>query len=75
MTDDTVEEHISPASVIEWSSHKVQRVVRSTLAAEAGALNEAHDRNEYTRVIEAVLFGKVRVDKRGKGGDPSRRTS
>ena len=52
------EDSWQPASLVEWSSHKLRRVVKSTLAAEAGALSAAHDRNEFARVVAAMMLGK-----------------
>jgi len=48
-----------PAMLIDWSSTKIHRVVRSTLAAEAASASHAHDRATFVRVLIAeVLFGE-----------------
>ena len=48
-----------PAALVEWSSKRIHRVVRSTLAAEGGALSNAHDRSDFARVIFAEMMGKL----------------
>ena len=48
-----------PATIIEWKSHRIKRVVKSTLAAEAAALAEAQDKNEYARVLFQYLMGRM----------------
>ena len=45
------------AAMVEWSSHRIKRTVRSTLAAEAAALSEAQDRAEHARVVLAEMLG------------------
>ena len=48
-----------PSMLIDWSSTKIHRVVRSTLAAEAASASHAHDRVTFVRVLIAdVLFGE-----------------
>ena len=47
------------ASVVDWTSSRVHRVVKSTLAAEAAALAAAQDRNEFLRVCVAYFFGRM----------------
>ena len=51
-----------PAALVEWSSKRIHRVVRSTLAAEGGALSNAHDRSDFARVIFAEMMGKLELD-------------
>jgi hypothetical protein len=47
------------AAVVFWASHRIKRVVKSTLAAEAAALSEAQDQLEYARVLFMQMLGKV----------------
>ena len=47
------------AAVVSWASHRIKRVVKSTLAAEAAALREAQDQLEYARVLLMQMLGKV----------------
>ena len=42
---------------VSWSSTKIKRVVRSTLASEAAALSTGYDMNVYVRVLVARLLG------------------
>ena len=42
---------------LSWRSRKVKRVVRSTLAAETLALNEAADQSFFVRAILCEVFG------------------
>jgi hypothetical protein len=42
--------------VVEWSSGKIHRVARSTLAAEAASASHAHDRGTVARVLLAELL-------------------
>ena len=44
--------------IASWSSTKIKRVVRSTLAAEAAALAGGYDMAVYMRVLLARLLGK-----------------
>ena len=48
---------LAKAKVVDWTSSRVHRVVKSTLAAEAAALAAAQDRNEFYRVAVAYFFG------------------
>lgn len=59
-----IESDWSNTAVLEWTSTRIKRVVKSTLAAEAAALSVAQDRNEFARVAVACMFGKLRVDGR-----------
>ena len=45
-----------PSMLIDWSSTKVHRVVRSTLAAEAASASHAHDRATFVRVLIAEVL-------------------
>jgi hypothetical protein len=47
------------AAVVSWASHRIKRVVKSTLAAEAAALSEAQDQLEYSRVLFMQMLGQV----------------
>ena len=47
------------AAVVSWASHRIKRVVKSTLAAEAAALSEAQDQLEYARAQFMQMLGKV----------------
>ncbi len=49
------------ASTIEWSSSRIKRVVKSTLAAEAASLPVGQDKNEFARVALAYMFGLANV--------------
>ena len=45
------------AAAVQWGSHRIKRVVKSTLASEAAALAEAQDNLEYARVLFAEMLG------------------
>jgi hypothetical protein len=47
------------AATVSLASHRVKKVVKSTLAAEAAALSEAQDQLEYARVLFAQMLGQV----------------
>ena len=44
-------------SIVAWSSTRIRRVVRSTLAAEAAALATGYDMVVYVRVLDSRLLG------------------
>ncbi len=46
-------------AVLFWASHRIKRVVKSTLAAEAAALSDAQDQLEYARVLFMQMLGSV----------------
>ena len=49
------------ANMIEWSSKKIHRVVKSTLAAEAAAMSFGFDRTYFAReVFTEIMFGRDR---------------
>jgi hypothetical protein len=49
-------------NIVEYSSTRISRVVKSTMAAESASLSLALDRQLYLRLlIEAVLYGGTRV--------------
>jgi hypothetical protein len=59
LTDQRVEKGKAHSPLIELGSSKIQRVVRSTMAAESAALSIALDRQLYVRYLaEALLFGE-----------------
>ena len=44
---------------VDWDSHKIRRVVKSTLAAEAAATTYALDRMMFVKLLRAtMLYGK-----------------
>ena len=45
-----------PVHVLDWSSSKIHRVVRSPLAAEAASAAQAHDRAQMVRHTLAWLL-------------------
>ena len=49
-------EKTCPASILEWKSHRLQRAVRSTLAAEAAALDAANDHAGFLGCLMSELF-------------------
>lgn len=49
----------TPVALIDWGSHRIKRVVRSTLAAEAAAMAAAYDRALWLRsLLGEVLHGR-----------------
>jgi len=48
-------EESRPMNAVDWSSSKIHRVVRSTLAAEAAAASHCHDRAVYARAMLSEL--------------------
>ena len=54
-TDDSVYTEPRPGSILEWKSYRHQRVLRSTLAAEACALDRAQDYGNYL----ALMFSEM----------------
>jgi hypothetical protein len=46
------------AAIVSWASHRIKRVVKSTLAAEAAALSEVQDQLKYARVLFMQMLGK-----------------
>jgi hypothetical protein len=60
--DDSVLKGLAPVNLIEFSSFRIHRVVRSTMAAESAALCIALDRQLYARVVfEGMLKGEKKV--------------
>ena len=59
VADKRVAETTSKAADIEWKSHRLKRVVKSILAAEAAALSEAHDHLVKCRLFENNLYANV----------------
>ena len=54
-TDKSVLEGARPASLLEWKSFRHQRVLRSTLAAEAASLDRAEDYGNFA----AAMFSEM----------------
>ncbi|CAE7314402.1 unnamed protein product, partial [Symbiodinium sp. CCMP2592] len=54
-TDKKVLEETRPASMMEWKSFQHQRVLRSTLAAEAASLDHANDHAHYLAMVLSEL--------------------
>ena len=50
-TDKAALKHERPASLLEWKSYRHQRVLRSTLAAEAAALDRTHDTAHFLAMV------------------------
>ena len=69
MSTSKILEGIDTANLLEWSSKKIHRVVKSTLAAEAAAMSYGFDRTFFAReVFTEILFGR---DRRWKDVPPS----
>ncbi|CAE7400538.1 GIP [Symbiodinium sp. CCMP2456] len=49
-------ESTQPASLLEWRSYRHQRVLRSTLAAEAASLDKAEDFGHYLAAMLSEMF-------------------
>ena len=62
LADSAVDSRCAPVAILEWSSTRIKRVVKSTLAAEAAALAVAQDRNDHGRVLTAYMFGRAAAD-------------
>ena len=59
VTDESIKTMPTLCSIVEFQSCKIDRVVKSTMAAESAALSKALDRQLYTRLlIEAILHGE-----------------
>lgn len=54
-TTDALRGH-APSSILDWRSARTQRVVRSTLAAEAIACDKAYDHAHYVAFFEEGLY-------------------
>ena len=50
-TDKRAKQETRPASLLEWKSYRHQRVLRSTLAAEAAALDRAHAHANFMAIV------------------------
>ena len=62
ITTKAVESRPAKASLLEFHSGKVHRVVRSSLAAEACAMTTAADRVLYNRALfDAMYHGRVDI--------------
>ena len=52
------------ASILEFHSNRVHKVVRSSLAAEGCAMVSASDRQLFNRVLfDALMYGKIEITK------------
>ena len=51
ITDQQALQRSRPAAVLEWKSHRIKRSVRSTLAAEANAMEASCDAAYYTGIF------------------------
>ena len=59
ITESTVNEQSTIGNLVEFQSSTIQRVVRSTLAAESASLSTALDRGLYCRLLlECFLYGE-----------------
>ena len=52
----TVSARSGPVWAVDWGSHKIHRVIRSTLAAEAASASHTYDKLTYIRTIMAEIF-------------------
>ena len=58
LTDDRVAREPTNASVLEYHSVRIPRVVRSTMAAESASMSTALSRQLYARLlVEALVHG------------------
>lgn len=64
MNPEALENVPTPISILAWASHKIRRVCRSTLAAEAQGLCIALEGADYLKVVLAECrYGKFALDK------------
>lgn len=56
MTDTGIFSGETPINVVGWSSTRIHRTVRSTLAPEAAGGSEGHDRGTWIRALVAQLL-------------------
>ena len=69
ITDTSVRTGDAVCNIAEFSSSTINRVVRSTMAAESVALSLAIDRQMYLRlIIECVLYGEPDLTKDWRSG-------
>ncbi len=51
-----IQEKRGQAWPIDWGSHKIHRIIRSTLASEASSASNTFDRLSYIRTIVAEMI-------------------
>ena len=51
ITDQRALQRSRPAAVLQWKSHRIKRFARSTLAAEANAMEASCDAAYYTGIF------------------------
>ena len=75
LTDEEVVNGPRPASVVEFSTTKSTRVVRSSMAAESCSMSIAVDRHMYGRLILDMLWGEAGMERTlpGQGRRSDRR--
>ena len=56
ITNQSVDEKSTPVGVVQWLSHRLKRVARSSLATEGMALCEAVEHGEYVRACLAEIL-------------------
>jgi len=63
VSDQRIKHEPAKCCLIEYQSTKIDRVVKSTMAAESAALSRALDRQLYARLmLEAILHGEPEFD-------------
>ena len=67
LTDRKVHEEARPASLLEWKSYRHQRMLRSTLAAEAASLDRAADMGNF---LACVFSEMVYAEYKASSGAP-----
>eukprot|EP00971_Amphidinium_carterae_P335930 6472029-Amphidinium_carterae.1 len=55
LSDNRIQQGSAPFNMLEYSSHRIKRTVRSTMSAESCALAEALDAHLYTRVLYQAM--------------------
>ena len=62
LTDRSVTHQPTVGNLVEYESTTIQRVVRSTMAAESAALSKAFDRQLYLRLmVETILYDQPEI--------------
>ena len=56
VTNQSVDQNSTPVGVVQWLSHRLKRVARSSLATEGMALCEAVEHGEYVRACLAEIL-------------------
>ena len=63
VSDKRIRENKTPCCMVEFQSVKINRVVKSTMAAESASLSKALDRQLYARLLlECILYGEPNYD-------------